>query len=202
MTIETAAVIFDIGGVLEITPDTGWIPLWEDRLGFARGEIGMRLGGVWSDGAEGRITEAEMETRTAELLGLDRAHLDAFLSDLWVDYLGTPDSELLDFFRSLRPRFRTGILSNSFVGAREREHAAYGLGDCCDLIIYSHEVGFSKPDSRIFTLTCDRLGVLPANALFVDDLEVHVAAAQALGMRTVLHRNTTDTIAEIHRLLG
>ncbi len=30
MTIR--AVVFDIGGVLEITPDTGWQVKWEERL--------------------------------------------------------------------------------------------------------------------------------------------------------------------------
>jgi hypothetical protein len=38
-------------------------------------------------------------------------------------YLGTANTELIEYARSLRPRFRTGILSNSFVGAREREQA-------------------------------------------------------------------------------
>ena len=28
------AVVFDIGGVLEITPDLGVIPMWEARLGL------------------------------------------------------------------------------------------------------------------------------------------------------------------------
>jgi len=32
------AVVFDIGGVLEIDPDLGVIPMWEDRLGLPAGE--------------------------------------------------------------------------------------------------------------------------------------------------------------------
>jgi hypothetical protein len=35
---------------------------------------------------------------------------------------------------------------NSFVGAREREQALYGFKDMCDVIVYSHEVGWLKPD--------------------------------------------------------
>jgi len=37
--------------------------------------------------------------------------------------------ELTDFLASLRPRFRTGLLSNSFVGAREAGMAAVGFVD-------------------------------------------------------------------------
>jgi putative hydrolase of the HAD superfamily len=39
--------------------------------------------------------------------------------ELWEEYLGTLNSELAIYFASLRPRVRTGILSNSF-GRRAR----------------------------------------------------------------------------------
>jgi hypothetical protein len=42
------------------------------------------------------------------------------MAEMWEEYLGTPNVELIDWFRDLRPRYRTGIIS-SFVGARERE---------------------------------------------------------------------------------
>jgi putative hydrolase of the HAD superfamily len=37
------AVVFDIGGVLEIDPDLGVIPMWEKRLGLSAGELGELL---------------------------------------------------------------------------------------------------------------------------------------------------------------
>ncbi|MEX2626162.1 MAG: hypothetical protein WD225_04725, partial [Ilumatobacteraceae bacterium] len=49
-----------------------------------------------------------------------------FMDDLWAEYLGTPNTELIDYFTGLGGRVRTGILSNSFVGAREREQERYG----------------------------------------------------------------------------
>jgi beta-phosphoglucomutase-like phosphatase (HAD superfamily) len=65
----------------------------------------------------------------------------------------------------------TGILSNSFVGAREREQAVYGFEDLVDEIIYSHECGMAKPDPRIYALTCERFQVEPAQMAFLDDFE-------------------------------
>ena len=41
MTIE--AVAFDIGGVLEITPDMGVTGMWESRLGLGPGELNKRM---------------------------------------------------------------------------------------------------------------------------------------------------------------
>ena len=74
-----------------------------------------------------------------------------------VEYLGTPNDELLAYFRGLRGRQPTAILSNSFVGARQREHDHIGLDGLCDTVVYSHEVGLSKPAREIYLLTCERL---------------------------------------------
>src|SRR5262249_14936475 len=148
------AVVFDIGGVLEITPRTGWDQKWEARLGLQPGELAARLHDVWAAGDYSEISEADVGRRSGEILGLDQAQVADFMQDLWDEYLGELNVELAAYFAGLRPRYRTGILSNSFVGAREKEQERYGFGDMCDLIIYSHEEGMKKPDRRIYELTC------------------------------------------------
>ena len=50
------AVVFDIGGVLEITPDLDVHQLWETRLGLSAREMNERMGDVWTDGGLGTIT--------------------------------------------------------------------------------------------------------------------------------------------------
>ena len=200
--VAIRAVVFDIGGVLEFTPQTGWAGRWEEQLGLPPGGLGARLGEVWRAGSIGSISEAEVERRTGELLGLGRARLDAFMADLWAEYLGTLNAELAAYFAGLRPRYKTAILSNSFVGAREKEQARYGFGDLCDTIIYSHEEGMQKPEPRFYALACERLGVRPAESLFLDDVEVCVAAARACGMRAILFRDNAQAIADIEACLA
>lgn len=195
------AVVFDIGGVLEITPETGWEEEWEARLGLGPRGLRERLGSVWRGGSIGTVSAEEVERRTGEILGLDRAQVDAFMHDLWEDYLGMLNSELAAYFASLRPRYVTAILSNSFVGAREREQERYGFGDMCDLIVYSHEEGIQKPDRRIFELLCERLGVRPEEVVFLDDVEESVAAAQALGIHAILFKDTRQAIEDIEACL-
>lgn len=134
-------------------------------------------------------------------LGLREQRLAAYVHDLWRAYLGTANTELIEYVRSLRPRYRTGILSNSFVGAREREQAAYGFADLVDSIVYSHEVGTAKPDPRIYALTCARLGVRPGEVVFLDDAQACVDGARAAGMHAVLYRDNRQAIDEIRRLL-
>ena len=146
------AVVFDIGGVLEITPDLGVDRRWETRLGLPAGEIDARLRDAWQGGSVGTITLDDVHEALKDRLGLDDEKLAQFMADVWREYLGTANTELIEYARRLRPRYRTGIVSNSFVGAREREQAAYGFEDLVEQIVYSHEAGFSKPDPRIYAL--------------------------------------------------
>ncbi|MEO8287271.1 MAG: HAD family phosphatase [Chloroflexota bacterium] len=199
MTIRT--IVFDIGGVLEITPKTGWERKWETLLNLKPGEMNERLMSVWKDGSSGKISEEEVEKGVGEILELDRAQVDAFMHDLWAEYLGTLNVELAAYFASLRPRYRTAILSNSFAGARRKEEEAYGFGDMCDVIIYSHEEGIKKPDRRIYELACARLGVQPHEMVFLDDVPAAIDAARAYGIHGVLFKDTAQAIADIESLL-
>jgi epoxide hydrolase-like predicted phosphatase len=200
MTIQ--AVVFDIGGILEITPDRGWARDWDAALGLTPGELGRRMSDVWRGGEIGTVTEAEVHQAARERLGLDQGQLDRFMGDLWRDYLGTGNTELIEYARGLRPRYRTGILSNSFVGAREREQAAYGFEDLVDELVYSHECGLRKPDPRSYALVCARLGVEPARTVFLDDYEPNVEGARRAGLQAVLYRSNAQAIGDIEELLG
>jgi putative hydrolase of the HAD superfamily len=195
------AVVFDIGGVLEFTPPLDIMQKWADRLGLGRGELPERLGAVFAAGNVGALTEAEIHTRIGQILALGRDLVDAFMADIWTEYLGTLNTELTAYFAGLRPAHRTGIISNSFVGAREREQERYGFEQLTDDIVYSHEVGICKPDQRIYELACARLGVLPSEMIFLDDKEPNVEAARDLGARGVLFASTAQAIAEIEACL-
>jgi epoxide hydrolase-like predicted phosphatase len=196
------AVVFDIGGVLEIDPDLGVIPMWESRLGLRAGELSERMRVAFAAGNIGTITEDDVHQALKDRLGLDEQQAAAFMADIWRQYLGTPNTQLIEYARLLRPRYRTGILSNSFVGAREKEQAAYGFEDLVDDIVYSHEAGMSKPDPRIYALACTRLGVRPDETVFVDDTDYCVAGAREVGMHAVRYLDNTQVIREIEVLLA
>jgi epoxide hydrolase-like predicted phosphatase len=199
MTIE--AVVFDIGGVLEITPSLALTESWEARLGLDAGEINRRMQDIWSAGGIGTISEAGVHEALAERLGFDERQVGDFMGWLWREYLGSANTELIEYARRLRPRYRTGILSNSFVGAREREQAAYGFEGLVDEIVYSHECGLSKPDPAIYALACERLHAVPAQTVFVDDYEPYVTGAREAGLHAVLYQDNAQAIRDLAALL-
>lgn len=196
------AVVLDIGGVLEWTPSTGHVEQWEAALGLEPDELHRTMDDVWRGGRLGTLTEAQVEAAFAERLGLSPADLDAFMTGFWEEYLGSPNTELIEWFGGLRRRCRTGIVSNSFVGAREREQERYGFEDLTEVIVYSHEVGLAKPDPEIYALVCRRLEVAPEEAVFLDDRQAAVEGAESIGMTGILFRDNGQAIAAIEALLG
>jgi epoxide hydrolase-like predicted phosphatase len=195
------AVVFDIGGVLVDAPPMAFDRRWESALGLPAGALTTDVADVWEAGAIGAMSEAEVVRALRERTGLTADQVDAVLADMWVEYLGTANEALIAYARDLRPAYRTGILSNSFVGAREREQELFGFGDLFDDLVYSHEVGINKPDPRIYAIACDRLGVAPAQTVFVDDVAENIAAAEALEITGVLFVTQDRTIADLDRLL-
>jgi epoxide hydrolase-like predicted phosphatase len=196
------AVVFDIGGVLEINQEMDLGRRWASRCGVPATEIEARLADVWAGGAIGTITEEGVHQAISDRLGLAREAAEALMAEMWVRYLGVGNTELIEYARHLRPRYRTGVLSNSFVGAREREQDRYGFEDLVDDLVYSHEVGMSKPDPRIYELACGRLDVRPEEMIFLDDVESNVVAAREGGIRAVHYRDNAQAIDEIEAMLA
>jgi putative transposase len=210
------AVVFDIGGILEIVPEGGdptrrfpdMIARWEERLSLPPGELDKRLtqmderlSAAGKDGAIGTCTEEEWLAELGSATGMNPSQMNAFMRDFWDVYMGEPNSELIAYFQSLHPRYRTALLSNSFVGARREEEARFGFAAMTNLIVYSHEEGMSKPDQRIYERTWQRLGVQPQEMIFLDDVEPNILAARECGIQAVLFQNNAQAIAEIEAYL-
>jgi putative hydrolase of the HAD superfamily len=54
---------------------------------------------------------------------------------------------------------------------------------------WSCELGIGKPDTAIYTHTCEKLGVTPAHTLFLDDKPENIEAAASVGLQAVLFQS-------------
>jgi putative hydrolase of the HAD superfamily len=143
----------------------------------------------------GELDEGEFEPRFAALLGIDDHQ--GLIGRLFAG-LG-PDHAMIAAVRKARQSgVSTGLITNSWgLGIYERAPM-----DLFDETVISGDVGLHKPQPEIYLLACERLGVEPADAVFVDDLRENIAGAEAVGMEAVLHRDSAETIARLERLLG
>jgi len=196
-----AAVVFDIGSVLEVIDHAVFPAPFETRHGLAPGAVASASDFEGEPGL-GETDEAGFRGHWQRRLGLSDAQADELIADYWRWYVGTLDQPLVDWFAGVRGRgLKAGILSNSGPGAREAERR-WGFEEMTDVIVYSHEVGLAKPDPAVYKLTAARLEVEPQQIAFLDDVEVNVVAARAAGWHAVLHEDTARSIAELERIIA
>jgi HAD superfamily hydrolase (TIGR01509 family) len=195
------AVIFDFGGVLVRMVDD------QPRLKLAE-QLGVPLSRLddlvfFSKTAQmasmGQIKVREHWEAVGEALGLQPEDIPAFLEQYWA--ADDVNWRLLDYIRSLRPRYKVGLLSNAWDDLRQTLHSRWDIDGLFDELIISAEVGMVKPDPRIFHLAVKRLGVQPGEAIFIDDILGNVEAARSEGLDAIQFTNNEQTLAALSNLL-
>jgi putative hydrolase of the HAD superfamily len=194
------ALIVDYGGVLTTS-------VWEAFSAFCeregleadavrnlfRGDAEAR--GLLRGLETGEIATAEFESRFGSLLGV--AEAEGLIGRLFAG-LG-PDEAMIAAVRTARGAgVKTGLISNSW-GVEIYDRAPT---DLFDATVISGDVGLHKPQPEIYLLACERLGVEPGHAVFVDDLRENCTGAEEVGMTAVLHRESARTVARLEELLG
>ena len=71
-----------------------------------------------------------------------------------------------------------------------------------DVVVESSVEGVRKPQPRIYQIACERLGVAPRNAVFLDDLGINLKPARAMGMTTIKVVTETQALDELSRATG
>jgi putative hydrolase of the HAD superfamily len=88
--------------------------------------------------------------------------------------------------RDLKRRgIRLGLLTNNVKEFGEHWRTMFPLDDLFEEVVDSSHVGMRKPEREIYELTCSRMGIVPTEAVFIDDNADNVAAARAYGMEAV-----------------
>jgi epoxide hydrolase-like predicted phosphatase len=195
------AVMFEIGGVLVRTEDSVGRRKWERRLGLPEwGVSALVFDGVPALRASmGQGPDEAIWHSVAQACHLSSDVLAQLRADFWSgDRL---NQDMLAYLRSLRPQYRTGILSNAWPEMRDMNVQRFGLVNVVDEVIYSFQCGLLKPDPGSYRLILDRLGVEPRQTVFVDDAERNIIGARALGMITVQFSDTQQAITELRALL-
>lgn len=194
------AVLVDIGGVLCSDGLPAVTGSWSRRLGIPGQSLRSAVYAGSDEGVLiGRVGEEAWWRTVADRLGTGPGLPDALRGE--ITSAGAWDEQLLAFIRDLRGRARTALVSNAWPHLRIRlaeEH----LDDVADEVILSCEVGYAKPDSRIYQLALSRLGVTPGNALLIDDTPGNVAAAVSAGLRGHLHTSRSGTVTAIEGFLA
>ncbi len=94
---------------------------------------------------------------------------------------------LIDWIREKRKDYKIYALSNSTAILDILLKERFKIYNDFDRVFNSAEIGFSKPDSRIFIYMLKEINTNSNKCLFIDDNYDNVKAAKKLGFHTVLY---------------
>jgi glucose-1-phosphatase len=198
--MKIKAVFFDLGGVILRTEDPEPRTNLAKSLGLSYAEIDRQVFENESSrkASLGFINEAEHWLNVASSLDLPGSEVERLRYEFFAG--DRVDSDLLDLIRSLRPALKVGVISNAWSGMRTwmDEH---NIGDCFDDMVISAEVGFAKPDPRIYQAALQNLEVKPEESVFIDDMPRNVDAARKIGMVAIHFKQPDQALVELKSLL-
>ncbi|MDE0704581.1 MAG: HAD-IA family hydrolase [Rhodospirillaceae bacterium] len=215
MAIE--AVIWDFGGVLTDSPFVAF-NRFEAERGLPRDFLRSVNARNHLDNAWARFERSE--------IGLDafdaafRAESAALGhpvdgKDVIALLAGRLRPEMVDALKACKARLKVGCITNNVAagegptmvpgdieGGKALAAGVTEVFALFDHVIESSRAGLRKPDPRIYRLACDALGVLPENAVYLDDLGINLKPARELGMTTIKVAGPAAALAELEAAVG
>jgi epoxide hydrolase-like predicted phosphatase len=171
------AVIFDFAGVVGGDGFWQWLLDRQDLL-FQKKE---KFEEIALAGARGDITSMELVDRLSRETGETQR-------DVWdgISEKCSVNPEMITFIRSLKPAYKTGLLTNFSQDWLEKILNDNEIADLFDPLVVSSSVKRIKPEKEIFQIMLRLLYMQPEETVFFDDRIANVEAAKKLGMHAFL----------------
>jgi putative hydrolase of the HAD superfamily len=210
--VDTAAVIWDFGGVLTSSPFEAFAR-YELQHGLPENFI-RQVNSVNPDtNAWALFERAEIDAGTFDALFTEEStalgHKVAG-RDVLALLAGDLRPGTIAALKSLKGTYRLGCITNNvpvgdgagMAGTQEKAQAVGEVMAVFDHVIESSKIGIRKPDPRIYQLMCEKLGVDPSACIYLDDLGINLKPAKAMGMRTIKVTSEAQLLEELGSLLG
>ena len=198
MTIS--AIFFDLGGVIVRTEYQSPRERLAERLGMEYDDLNRIVfdSETGYQASIGAITSLQHWEAVMKRLKRSSEEMAAIRDEFFAG--DVVDREILNFLRSVRGTYKTGLISNAWSDLRDyivREK----MEDAFDHIIISAEVGVAKPEAKIFQIALEQAGVSPEEAVFVDDFYVNIEGCEKVGMKGIHFKDAQSALQHIKQLL-
>ena len=185
---QPASILTEMAGLTGLSVDEFQRRYWQHRPVY---DSGSPAGEYWKLVLDGHApAHRTLDGTIAALVDADARSWTDYREEMWT---------LTSEFRARGGK--TAFLSNGVPEVMERVRTERKLDDYFDAVIVSYEVGYTKPDPRIYELCLSHLGVPAESALFVDDRSVNVEAARQLGIDALLFHGD-DSMPKLRERLG
>ena len=200
-------IVFDFGGVI-IDLDKDMAARRFIEIGFA--DAADMLGnahhkGIFKAIENGDITAEEFRDEVRRLSGKNIS--DSDINSGWLAFVKDLPQRRLDYIMKLREKYNVYVLSNTnpivmeWGESNEFNSAGKPISYYFDKNYYSYQIKASKPDRAIYEYMLSDGGMDAEETLFLDDSEINLEGARALGIRTLLTTNCVDWFDDLEKIL-
>ncbi len=199
---KVRAVIFDIGRVL-IRIDVGRaMKGMASGLSLSAEELwsAIEKDPRWKDWQEGRITARDWHLYMQRRFG-GTATFEEF-TEKWNLVLDPEPIHGKELFEMLSKKHRLALLSNTdpiHVAHMEKKYDFFSYFPAAARV-YSCSVGATKPSPIIYREALRACKVRAEEAVYIDDIEAYVTAAQQLGMAGIQFKSPEQLVASLREL--
>jgi epoxide hydrolase-like predicted phosphatase len=195
------AIFFDLGGVIVRTEFQSPRQLLADRLGMEYEDLNRIVfdSETSNKASIGEISSDEHWASVIRRLKRPASELVTIRAEFFAGDI--IDRTLLEYIRSLRGKYKTGLISNAWGDLRDyivREK----FDDAFDRMIISAEVGAMKPEEKIFQIALEQFGVSPNEAVFVDDFLVNIEGCEKVGIKGIHFKDPETALQQLKELLS
>lgn len=187
------AILFDFAGVID-KADGHWAWIKEVYPNAEREKQNFRELDDKVD--KGTISNEEYITQTSQITGVPT---ELVWPGIYKKII--INKELLDYIEDLKKRFKIGLFSNYTYEWLEEFIEKNHLTQYFDSIYISSRHGMIKPEKGAFRKALEILGVAPEEAVFVDDRQVNVEAANELSIKGILYTGVEQLKKDIHVIM-
>ena len=193
-------VVFDLGGVVVAYDRAALLAeLYADPVIHAAIRTGIDEHLDWPALDRGVVSEADAAARAAARSGVSATEFARFMQRMAVAWAPIPGTvELLHRLRA--QGHALFCLSNMHPESIAFLEQAFDFWPVFTGMVISCRVGFCKPEPSIYRHLLDAHALVPGETVFVDDLDVNLAAAQAFGIQTVRFESPAQCAGALRRL--
>ena len=205
------AVISDFGGVLT-TPLVQSFMAFQDQTGISTETLGKAMQAATAANGDNPLYEMERGEIT-EVAFLEQLtdHLEPLLGhrpemhrfkEIYFEALN-PNPQMIELMRELEAAgYRMAMLTNNVREWEPLWRSMLPVDEIFETVVDSGFVGCRKPESKIYAITLERLGLPAESCLFVDDVLVNCEGARKAGLTAVHFQENEQAIGEIRTALS
>ena len=202
------AIIFDVGGVLQLGPKTrfhrkdfhvsGVHEIIAKKLGISIDQYFDAIDSYYVKSIEGTISKKKLLSHLSKNLKVSQEKVEKLYSKEYKKRYKR-NRKLYGLVRKLkRKNYKIAMLSDQWHLSKQPQISKkdYIL---FDEIVVSCDVGIRKPHKEIYNLILSRLNVLPRETIFIDNQSWNLIPAYNLGIKTILFANNEKTKKELNK---